>query len=586
MDTIFSGLALILVIGTAMALLMRTIGQPLLIGHILTGIIVGPALLHITKSPSTFAVFSDIGIALLLFIIGLGLNPQTIRDVGKTAATVGAIQVSIITIIGWLIIGPLIGLSGTASAFFGAALACSSTIIILKLLSDKKEQARLYGKIAISVSLVQDLFAIALVVVTSAGNGKSLAFGSLISLIFKGGFIGLAIYYISSRVLPRFQRQIADSQEFLFLFAIAWGLGIAALFAKAGLSSEIGALVAGIALAPLPYAQEIAARLRPLRDFFIIVFFITLGAAISFVSFGHLLPTILLGTLIVVVVKPLVSMAIMGFLGYTKRTSFKSAVALAQVSEFSIVLIVLARNRNLIDQSLVSAITFIALLTIAISTYLIVFSDKLYGMLEKYLDMFERRKLRHEPALPGRYEFILFGYQKGGHEFIKVFKQLGKNYVVVDYDPEMIDVLEHQRIPFLYGDANDAELLEEAGAGKAKLVVSTMTDFQTNLFLLSYLEHKNPEAVTIVEADSPEQAARLYQHGASYVILPHFIGSEQISAFVKRSGLKKSAFTKFREKHIEELEKQFGVIEKTAEHDKKLGQTIVESVTNLTKAKP
>ena len=488
---------------------------------------------------------------------------------------------------GWLLIGPLLGLSHTASAFFGAALACSSTIIILKLLSDKKEQARLYGKIAISISLVQDLFAIALVILTSAGHGKSLAFGSLFSLVFKGGLIALGIYYISVRILPRFQKQIADSQEFLFLFAVAWGLGIAALFAKAGLSSEIGALLAGIALAPLAYAQEIAARLRPLRDFFVIVFFITLGAGLSFTNFAHLLPTILLGALIVIVAKPLIAMGVLGFLGYTKRTSFKSAGALAQVSEYSIVLVVLGHSRGLIDQSLVSAITFIALITIAASTYVIVFSDKMYSMFEQYLGLFERRKLRHEPAVPGRYEFILFGFQKGGHEFIRVFKQLGKNFVVVDYDPEMIDILEHRRVPYLYGDANDAELLEEAGVAHAKLIVSTITDFQTTLFLLSYLEHKNPNAVIIAEADRPEQAAQLYRHGASYVILPHLIGSEHISAFVKRSGTSKEAFKKFREKHIEELEKQFGVIEKEAEHEhsKKLGQTIVESMTNLTKAK-
>lgn len=588
MDTIFSGLSLILVIGTAMALLMRLVGQPMLIGHILTGIIAGPAVFHITKSSDTFAVFSDIGITLLLFIIGLGLNPQTIREVGRTAATVGAVQVSVITILGWLIIGPLLGLSHTSSAFFGAALACSSTIIILKLLSDKKEQARLYGKIAISVSLVQDLFAIALVVLTSAGHNKSLAFGSLIGLIFKGGLIALAIYYVSTKVLPKFQRLIADSQEFLFLFAIAWGLGIAALFAKAGLSSEIGALLAGIALAQLAYAQEIAARLRPLRDFFVIVFFITLGAGLSFANFGHLLPTVLLGVLVVVVAKPLVAMAVMGFLGYTKRTSFKAAGSLAQVSEFSIVLIVVGQSRGLIDHSLVSAITLIALLSIAASTYVIVFSDKMFSLFENYLGLFERRKLRHEPAMPGRYEYILFGFQKGGHEFIRVFKQLGRNYVVVDYDPEMIDILEQRRIPHLYGDANDAELLEEAGVAHAKLIVSTITDFQTTLFLLSYLEHKNPNAVIIAEADRPAQAAQLYAHGASYVILPHLIGSEHISAFVKKSGLRKEAFKKFREKHIEELEKQFGVIEKEAEshtHNRKLGHAIVEGMTNLAKSK-
>jgi len=254
MDTVFSGLSLIIVIGAAVALLMRLIGQPLIIGHILTGIIVGPAVFHVTKSPDTLALFSDLGIALLLFIIGLGLNPQILREVSKTATYVGVIQVGVITALGW-VLGLALGLSNTSAAFLGFSLAVSSTIIILKMLSDKREQARLYGKIAISVSLVQDLIAIVLVVVTSAGSSKSLALGSTIALAFKGGLLALAIYWVSDRLFPRYGKLISGSQEFLFLFAIAWGLGSAALFQKIGLSSEICALLACICLAAQPYAQ-------------------------------------------------------------------------------------------------------------------------------------------------------------------------------------------------------------------------------------------------------------------------------------------------------------------------------------------
>src|SRR5665213_2534128 len=177
MDTVFPGLSLIIVVAAAVALVMRLIGQPQIIGYILTGIIVGPAVFHITKSPDTLALFSDLGIALLLFIIGLGLNPQALREVSKTATYVGFIQVGVITALGWLL-GTALGLSSTSAAFLGASLAVSSTIIILKMLSDKREQARLYGKIAIGVSLVQDLFAIALVVITSAGNTKHIALGT------------------------------------------------------------------------------------------------------------------------------------------------------------------------------------------------------------------------------------------------------------------------------------------------------------------------------------------------------------------------------------------------------------------------
>jgi Kef-type K+ transport system membrane component KefB/Trk K+ transport system NAD-binding subunit len=579
MDNVFLGLSLIIVIGAAVAFLMRIINQPLIIGYILTGIIVGPAVFHVAKSPDTLALFSDLGIALLLFIIGLGLNPQIVKEVSKTAAYVGIIQVSAITTLGW-VVGSAMGLSHTAAAFLGASLAFSSTIIILKMLSDKHEQGRLYGKIAISVSLVQDLIAIALVVVTSAGNSKSLAVGSALGLAVKGILIAVAIYWISARLLPKFQRLISESQEFLFLFAIAWGLGSAALFQKIGLSSEIGALLAGICLATQPYAQEVSSRLRPLRDFFVVVFFIALGANLNLDDISSMIGIILISALIVIIAKPLVSLAIMGYLGYTKRTSFKASVALAQVSEFSIVLVLLAHQRGLIDSSLVTAITFIALTSIAASSYLIVFSDQIFRFCEGFLNIFERSTPTPESNAPGNYEMVLFGYQKGGHEFVRVFHQLTKNFVVIDYDPEVIDILEQRKIHHIYGDATDVELLEEANIDKAKLIVSTLTDPEANLFLLSFLKHKHSKAVMIAEADNPKQAGKLYDEGASYVILPHFIGGEKVSAFVKKSGFKKAEFKKIREQHIRYLKRQHG-IERGKAKRKKLGHTVVESLASL-----
>jgi Kef-type K+ transport system membrane component KefB/voltage-gated potassium channel Kch len=579
MDTVFAGLSLIIVIGAAVALLMRLIGQPLIIGHIITGIIVGPAVLHLIKSPDALALFSDLGIALLLFIIGLGLNPQIIKEVGKTATYVALFQVGAVTGLGW-VIGTSLGLSSTSAAFLGASLAFSSTIIILKMLSDKREQSRLYGKIAISVSLVQDLVAIALVVLTSAGNSDSLAIGSTITLAVKGGFLVFIIYWVSNQVMPLFHRFISGSQEFLFLFAIAWGLGSAALFQKIGLSSEIGALLAGICLATQPYAQEIAARLRPLRDFFVIVFFIALGANLNLNDIGSNLGIIIISALVVVIAKPLFSMAILGYLGYTKRTSFKSSVALAQVSEFSIVLVLIAKDRGLISTSLVTTITFIALCSIAASSYLILFSDKIFNKLEGFLDIFERKKTQPEQAIPGNYELVLFGYQKGGHEFVKVFKQLSKNFVVIDYDPEIIDILEERKVRHIYGDVTDLELLEEANIHKAKLIVSTITDMEATQFLLNFLGRKKSSAVVIAQADNPKEASKLYEHGASYVILPHFIGGEKIGAFVKSSGLSKSNFKKIREQHIRELKKQHHIEQKKVKR-KNLGHVVVESLASL-----
>lgn len=559
-ESVFSQLSLIIAISAGIALFMRLLKQPLIIGHILTGIIVGPSILHLAKSPETIEAFSSIGIALLLFIIGLGLNPRVIKEVGKVASVAGFIQVAATAAFAWGA-GIILGLTQTESLFLGVAAAFSSTIIILKLLSDKKEQNRLYGKVATGLLLVQDLVAmVALLFVTSRADG-GFSVSQLGLLLVKGLLIAVPMFVISSSVLPRMHKLIAGSQEFLFLFAIGWGFGAAALFEIAGFSLEIGALLAGVALAGLPYTQEISARLRPLRDFFIIVFFIALGTRINFGNISEIIPAIIVTSLIVVVLKPLIVLTIMGLLGYTKRTSFKTAIAMGQISEFSLVFVILGNRVDLVSDSLVSIVTMVALVSIAASTYMILYSDKLFVLFEKWLTMFERRKTHFEQESRHHFDLVLFGYQKGGHEFVSVFKALKKRFVIIDYDPEVIDILEHRKLNYLYGDALDIELLEEAGLDKAKLIVSTISDFETNLFLIRLLETINPHAVVILHADSVEQASELYELGASYVVIPHYIGSEKIGSFIRRSGLKKSEFKKYRQKHLAYLQSHYSIIE-------------------------
>ncbi len=569
MHDVFNELSLIIAIGAGVSLLMRLFKQPLIIGHILTGIVVGPSVLHLIQSADTIQVFSKIGIALLLFIIGLGLNPKVIKEVGKVAALAGFLQMGLTAIFGW-IAGTVLGLTRTEAVILAISLSFSSTIIILKILSDKKEQSRLYGKITIGILLMQDIVAAtALLVFTAQSGEKGFSLSQLLQLAAKGTLIAVPLFVIGYKVLPRLHKLIAGSQEFLFLFALGWGFGCAALFEISGFSLEVGALVAGVALAGLPYTQEISSRLRPLRDFFVVVFFINLGAQLSFHNLLLIVPTIIISLFIVVVLKPLIVMITMGILGYTKRTSFKTAVTMAQISEFSLVLGALAFAKGRVSEDFVSIITLVALITIAISTYLMLYSDGLFTRLEKHLNMFERAKTQYEQKeARHHFEMVLFGYQRGGHEFVKVFKSLKKRFVVIDYDPDIIDELERAHVDYLYGDVTDVELLDEVGLEHCRMVVSTITDFATNKFLVGLIEKVNSNAVVIAHADTVEEAAELYELGASYVMMPHYIGSEKIGAFIKRSGLKKSEFRKFRDRHLAYLQSHYSFTkeEETAEN--------------------
>ena len=561
-SSIFAQLSLVIAVVAVVSIIMKLLRQPLIVGYILTGILVGPSFLHLIQDKETFEGFSKIGIALLLFIIGLGLNLDIIRKLGKTVLTVALLEIGAMMILGYLV-SIAIGLSSMDALFIGAALTFSSTIIIVKVLNDKREQTRLYGQICIGILLVEDIAAtIALLVLSTNGNGGGFSPVELGILALKGIALAGALALVSTKILPRLSKFIASSQELLFLFAIAWGFGVATLFGIAGFSLEVGALFAGVSLAGLTYAQEIAARLKPLRDFFVVVFFIVLGGGLELHNLGQaILPAIAL-SLVVILFKPLMVMMGLGFLGYTKRTSFKAGLPIAQISEFSLILIVLAQSYGLVTPQTSAIVTLVAIITIGATTYLMHYDDQLYAGLEHRLRLFERRIVKEDTKTNLDYPIVMFGYHKGGQEFAKVFREMRRRFIVVDYNPEVVEQLERQRINFMYGDATDPELLKELNITKTKLIVSVMVDFPTNLSLLKHVTHENPDAIFICHADTFEEANELYNNGATYIMMPYLIGSEKIGNFLKRTSLDKKDFDNYRDRHLTQLESQLRAAQK------------------------
>lgn len=546
---IFTELSIVLVLVAAVSIIMRLLRQPLILGYILTGILVGPLLLDVIHAKEAFEGFSEIGIALLLFIIGLGMNAGVIKSLGKVSITTAAV---IFTVVGGLgvVATYVMGYDLITALVVGVALFFSSTIVILKVLSDKREISRLHGQIAIGVILVDDIVAtLAIVAVTAASNG-GLGAADVIPMLAKAIGLGAVLFVAGAYVIPKFSKALAKSQELLFIFAIAWGFGIASLFGALGFSHEVGALFAGVALASLPYAVEMSTRLKPLRDFFVVLFFVTLGERFVFDDLATTLVPALVLSAIVLIGKPLFTMASLGLLGYTKLTSFKAGIHLSQVSEFSIVLVVLAVSTGLIDPRAASIMTLVALITIGVSSYLMKYDDQLYRRTHRLLDLFERKKPSERRQKRGLYTAILFGYHHGGHEFLHLFRDMKQRYLVVDYDPEVIEHLEAQGIRHAYGDATDTEFLEEINAGHASFIASTIIDRRVNLLILSYLHRYSSDITFICHARTYEDALELYEHGAAYVILPRFLGSEYITSHIKRHGMEKKAFNAFRAKHI------------------------------------
>lgn len=551
-DGIFLDLSFIIVVGAVVSLVMRLLRQPLILGYIITGLLVGPAgfnLIHL----ETFDAFASIGIALLLFIIGLGMNIAVIQRLGKTVFIAAGAELLTVGTVGFAA-STLLGFNRIEALVMGLCLFFSSTIIIVKILSDKKEQSRLHGQIAIGIVLLDDIVATIALLFVAAGKDSSIGLTKLGVLALQGALLLIFLVLASKVILPRLARFVASSQEMLFLFAIGWGFGVASLFQLAGFSIELGALFAGVSLGGLPYAQEIEARLKPLRDFFVVLFFIVLGKSLSLTGLsGALLPAAVLSA-VVLLVKPATIISTLGLMGYTKRASFMASINLSQISEFSIVLAVLATTSGIIDSNVRAIITLVAIITIACSSYLTQYDGALFRLFDRSRLWLFDRTTRPELRPASGYQLVLFGYQRGGHEFIKTFQELRRKFIVVDYDPAVIELLTHRRIPCLYGDATDTELLDEIGIQSAKLVISSITDFETNVQLVRHMNLLNPEAVVVCNAGSYEEALQLYELGTSYVIIPHHASSAHLGSLIQRNGIDRRHFDRYREKHLKALE--------------------------------
>ncbi|MEO7904988.1 MAG: cation:proton antiporter [Candidatus Saccharimonadales bacterium] len=552
---VFTQLSLVIVVAAAVAMVMRLLKQPLIMGHIITGILVGPSLLNLISAKDAFATFSEIGIVLLLFIIGLELSMSVVKRLGKPVFVTGAAILLSVGTLGYLL-GVAFHFTTIEAVIVGLALFFSSTIIIAKVLSDKKELTRLNGQIAVGVILLDDVVAtFALLFVAAGKSGEVLGLTAIAILIGKGVLVIVTLVILGMKVLPKVTKYVATSQELLFLFALAWGLGVATAVNMIGFSIEIGALFAGVALAHLPYVHQIGARLKPLRDFFIILFFISLGESLEINNLSSAVIPALILSAVVIIVKPLVVMASLGALHYTKRTSFKTGINLSQISEFSIILVVLAAQADLVSAQLSAIITLVAIITIATSTYLMQYDNVIFAKIERYLHWFERKTIKEAAYRAVDYPLVMFGYKNGGQQFLKTFRSMKQRYVVVDYDPEVIDELERKHIEYLYGDATDPELLADINLEKTKLVVNIIGDHTTNLALVRYIRSRNKDTVIICYSSDHNEAAELYTLGASYVMLPHFIGSEKLSLFIHLHGINKHSFEEYRKKHLVQIGK-------------------------------
>ncbi|HHQ45570.1 MAG TPA: sodium:proton exchanger, partial [Candidatus Altiarchaeales archaeon] len=349
-------------------------------------------------------------------------------------------------------------------------------------------------------------------------------------------------------------------------FSLGWCLALASLFNLSGFSMEIGAILAGITLSMSPYRHEISSKMRQLRDFFIVLFFIFMGSQLSFTDVGPHVFSIIILSIFILVGNPIIVMVLMGLLGYTKRNGFLAGLTVAQVSEFSLILVTLGIKVGHLTSEVLSVITAVGLITIAGSSYMIVYSNQAYQHISKYLSIFERkgRKVDEQKHhVKSQYDIILFGYDHIGCELVESFKRMRSSFLIVDYNPEIIVELARKGVPCRYGDVNDLEMLNELNLDRTRMVISTITDFGANLFLINEVRQQNKDAIVIVVSHKIEDTLELYKLGASYVIMPRLLGGKQTSAIIEKHGLDAKKILEEKNAHIKDLESKTDIIDYT-----------------------
>jgi Kef-type K+ transport system membrane component KefB len=436
--------------------------------------------------------------------------------------------------------------------YLGATLAFSSTVVVVKILSDKKEIDTLHGRIALGILIVEDFVAaIVLMLIPLIGNQSniSLIILHIISIIATI----LLIFLFTKFVISKFLNYLARNQETLFLFGIAWALILATLFDKLGFSLEIGALIAGMSLASSRYTIELGSKIKPLRDFFVILFFVFFGSQLIGSINLSLIRNAVIFSFFIIIGKPIIVMTILRLFGYKKRTNFLAGCSLAQISEFSLILALLTFNLGYLTKEMMSMVVLIAIITIGISSYSIYYSQSIFNKLSKFLKIFEDNKQDELKDKEKSYEVILFGYHRIGYKLLKTLKSLKCSFAIIDYNPKVIMALAKQGINCIYGDATDKEFLNEINFNKTKIIISTIPEEFSNLAIKEKLNEINSDAIFIATSEQPRIALDLYKQGIDYVIIPHHLGGEYAANMIKNFYTDKQKYKEAGRNHLKEL---------------------------------
>jgi Kef-type K+ transport system membrane component KefB len=545
---LFLEIAAVMMTAGVLSLIAYVLRQPLVIAYILTGIIMGPAALGFAQSTDVFEALSRVGVAFLLFMVGMNLNWRNVQDVGFAALASGVAQMVITSAAGFGI-GQLLGFDAWTSGFLGVSFAFSSTIIIVKMLTDKEDIERLYGRIAVGALIVQDLIAMILLLLLSTYADGGTFSAMLTTSFAKAIAVVVVLWFFAKFAIPKLFAFAAKNQELLFLIAIAWCFAVAGGLQVLGFGIEIGALMAGIALAGSGFQHEIEAKVRFVRDFFLIIFFIVLGTHLGFHDVRSLVLPGLAFAGFVLVGNPLIMLIIMKLMGYHPRTGFLAGTTVAQISEFSFILLAGGIASGLIVVDVLPLATMVGLLTIGISSYLITYNEHIFEFFARRISWLRSTRHEQDETIEHAPHIVLMGFDRMGEEIFPKIEEVTSRALIIDFNPSVVEHLREQNIPVMYGDAGNEEVLQLARVDETKMIISTIPDMEVNADILDFVRARHSRTLVILTVKNSDDAARCYALGAHFVIVPSILGGAHFAQLLKKAKLLKRGWQDMAKKY-------------------------------------
>lgn len=545
MHSLLMDIGIAIIVATIIGIATYRFKQPIILGYLIAGALIGPEIgLKLITHPDNIEIISEIGLVLLLFIIGLEMNIPKIITSGKQVIIAGLGQYVLCVLLGlgfFSLLGYSLSGKNISGLYLALLCAISSTAVVVKLLYDKFELDTLSGRITLGVLIIQDIWAILILAFQPNFHDPHLSFFA-VAILKTIALLGFS-FLLSKYVLRFIYEFISKSPEMVVVMSIGWCAFVAAAAEYIGLSKEMGALIAGLSISLFPYSLHVTAKILPLRDFFLTLFFISLGMKILLPPFSHIF--IVLGMVVFVIASRLLTvLPLLLLAGSGRRTGVITSLNLSQISEFSLVIAALGVSYGHIGKDIMLLVIYAMAITCIISSYFIKFNHEIYLYMARIMDRFGIKTKEAEKVEENEEEkshsIVILGFHRGARALVEIISaqkpDLLKQIIVVDFNIEILNELKEMNIAGVFGDISSVDTLKHAHIENAKLILSTIPDMllkgTNNLKLIKTCRALAPKTTIVATADSTTHVKELIVAGANEVIVPYSLAGEHLARYV------------------------------------------------------